>query len=88
MSGIENSSATHSIKLRTTAEPSPTEAMVKPAAVGATPASVNSRYPRVPPAAEPPGTTLVTDLVASWMRKIVNTDSRGSLGSVTLVSTV
>ncbi len=56
--GIDTISATHRIRLSTTADPSPTVARAKPASGPATPDSVISRYPSAELAALPPGTML------------------------------
>ncbi len=50
-------------------------ASVNAASGPATPAATSRRYPSVEPAAVPPGTRLVTDLVDSWMRSSVNMPS-------------
>ena len=66
--GIDTSSATHRIRLSTTADPSPTVASAKPASGPVTPDSVISRYPSAELAALPPGTMLDSERVLIWIR--------------------
>ena len=63
--GMDTNSASKKMTLSATAEISPVAASANPASLPATPLVVSSRYPRAAPAALPPGTTLLSDLVAS-----------------------
>ena len=66
--GIEITRPVHKMKLRMTAEPSPTVARANPASGPDIPDNVIRRNPSVEPAAFPPGTMLDSARALIWMR--------------------